>query len=274
MSGISEIVGANVSSVPLAGQTLAEYFANRPRRRRAPHNVLLVFDQFEEVLTVEPLAVAAKRELFDQLGDLLRNWDLESGKTLAENAGKGLSIDFADTDSGDALLAAGTGRGNVFSWRLSAQGEHEARWTTPDLRPARRVRLSPDRGTLATAVGRNILLWDLTSPDPTQESPEFRVLEGHSGDVRALLFRDRGETLIACDEDGQILFWDVAAGRERDRLAPLGDASGAVLRALAQSSDERLLAASGGDATGGHRYIHLRPHAFGADDTSPPGNPE
>ncbi|HBL29666.1 MAG TPA: hypothetical protein DD490_22760, partial [Acidobacteria bacterium] len=57
----------------LAGQSLADYLAHRPRRRTAPPNVLLVFDQFEEVLTVDPLGIEAKKEFFDQLGDLLRN---------------------------------------------------------------------------------------------------------------------------------------------------------------------------------------------------------
>ncbi len=57
----------------LAGQTLAEYAANRPRRRSAPRPRLLILDQFEEILTVDPLAVEAKREFFDQLGQLLRD---------------------------------------------------------------------------------------------------------------------------------------------------------------------------------------------------------
>ncbi len=57
----------------LAGQTLFDYLEARPRRRSAPRNLLLVFDQFEEVLTVDPLAVEAKREFFGQLGRLLRN---------------------------------------------------------------------------------------------------------------------------------------------------------------------------------------------------------
>jgi WD40 repeat protein len=55
------------------GETLAGYFAQRPRRKSAPPNVLLIFDQFEEILTVDPLAVDAKREFFDQLGELLRH---------------------------------------------------------------------------------------------------------------------------------------------------------------------------------------------------------
>ncbi|HYU34516.1 MAG TPA: hypothetical protein VEW48_20385, partial [Thermoanaerobaculia bacterium] len=41
----------------LAQQTLAGYFEQRPRRRSAPQNVVLLFDQFEEILTVDPLAV-------------------------------------------------------------------------------------------------------------------------------------------------------------------------------------------------------------------------
>src|SRR5215210_2835100 len=57
----------------LAGQTLTAYFEKRPRRRSAPPNVLLIFDQFEEILTVDPLAVEAKHDFFDQLGELLRN---------------------------------------------------------------------------------------------------------------------------------------------------------------------------------------------------------
>jgi WD40 repeat protein len=57
----------------LAGQTLAGYFEQRPRRRSASPNVLLIFDQFEEILTVDPLAVTAKHDFFVQLGELLRN---------------------------------------------------------------------------------------------------------------------------------------------------------------------------------------------------------
>jgi tetratricopeptide (TPR) repeat protein len=57
----------------LATQTLREYFEQRPRRRSAPASTMLIFDQFEEVLTVDPLAVSAKQELFNQLGDLLRD---------------------------------------------------------------------------------------------------------------------------------------------------------------------------------------------------------
>jgi WD40 repeat protein len=53
--------------------TLAEYVEGRPRRRSAPQNVVLIFDQFEEILTADPLAFDAKHEFFRQLGDVLQD---------------------------------------------------------------------------------------------------------------------------------------------------------------------------------------------------------
>src|ERR1019366_5298866 len=41
----------------IASMPFAEYMAGRPRRRSAAKNVVLIFDQFEEVLTVDPLAL-------------------------------------------------------------------------------------------------------------------------------------------------------------------------------------------------------------------------
>lgn len=70
-SGVPEILRR--STEELAGQSLTEYVAKRPRRRSSPESLLLIFDQFEEVLTTDPLAIAAKEEFFDQLGELLRN---------------------------------------------------------------------------------------------------------------------------------------------------------------------------------------------------------
>ncbi len=55
------------------GESLAGYFEKRPRRKSAPGNVLLIIDQFEEILTVDPLGAEAKHEFFAQLGELLRN---------------------------------------------------------------------------------------------------------------------------------------------------------------------------------------------------------
>lgn len=53
--------------------TLAEYVATRPRRRLAPKNIVLIFDQFEEILTTDPSSVEPKRRFFYQLGQLLKD---------------------------------------------------------------------------------------------------------------------------------------------------------------------------------------------------------
>ncbi len=57
----------------ISAMTLSEYVAGRPRRRSASPNIVLLFDQFEEILTVDPLALEAKHEFFDQLGKLLQD---------------------------------------------------------------------------------------------------------------------------------------------------------------------------------------------------------
>ena len=60
----------------IAGQPLAQYVAERPRRPGAPSSVVLLFDQFEEIVTLDPLDVDAKQEFFRQLGDTLKNPDV------------------------------------------------------------------------------------------------------------------------------------------------------------------------------------------------------
>lgn len=56
-----------------AGWTLEDYAAARPRKSRPP---LLIFDQFEEILRLDPAGAEAKYGFFDQVGTLLRDSDL------------------------------------------------------------------------------------------------------------------------------------------------------------------------------------------------------
>src|SRR5271165_510101 len=57
----------------ISAMGLSEHIAGRPRRRSASPNIVLIFDQFEEILTVDPLALEAKHEFFDQVGKLLQD---------------------------------------------------------------------------------------------------------------------------------------------------------------------------------------------------------
>jgi len=68
------------SPAALAGMELVAYLESRPRRKaQLGRPVVLVFDQLEEVLTIEPRAVAHKREFFAAVGRALdseRYWAL------------------------------------------------------------------------------------------------------------------------------------------------------------------------------------------------------
>lgn len=56
----------------LRDMTLAEYLAQRPDQDGVPGNEVLVFDQFEEVLSLDPTDEDAKRAFFAQVGEALR----------------------------------------------------------------------------------------------------------------------------------------------------------------------------------------------------------
>ncbi|MDQ3012801.1 MAG: ATP-binding protein [Acidobacteriota bacterium] len=61
----------------LAAMTLAEYLGQRPKAADgldiSADEEVLIFDQFEEVLTLDPVDTAAKQEFFKQVGEALRN---------------------------------------------------------------------------------------------------------------------------------------------------------------------------------------------------------
>jgi WD40 repeat protein len=69
----------------IAHKPLAQYIAERPRRPGAPSSIVLVFDQFEEILTLDPLDADVKREFFRQLGEALKNPDVWALFALRED---------------------------------------------------------------------------------------------------------------------------------------------------------------------------------------------
>lgn len=56
----------------LRDMTLAQYLQQRPDQDGIPSNEVLVFDQFEEVLSLDPTDEDVKREFFAQVGEALR----------------------------------------------------------------------------------------------------------------------------------------------------------------------------------------------------------
>ncbi len=160
----------------VAGQTLPEYFTGRPRRRRAPRSVLLVFDQFEEVLTAEPLAVAAKRAFFDQLGDLLRNPRIWALFALREDY-------LAPLEGGIELAAdGGEARAEItipYARRVPTHFKNRFRIDLLSLGSAREAMVEP-----AAAAGREFpavdrLVRDLATMKVQLPDGSFRAQTGH-----------------------------------------------------------------------------------------------
>jgi len=65
--------GQQTPLAELAGMTLAEYLDRRLAAPDAADTEVLIFDQFEEILTVDPTNRAAKEEFFVQVGAALRD---------------------------------------------------------------------------------------------------------------------------------------------------------------------------------------------------------
>jgi WD40 repeat protein len=57
----------------LASMSLEEYLSAYPRAEDEPDSDVLIFDQFEEIMTVDPVRQAARFEFFSQLGKALHN---------------------------------------------------------------------------------------------------------------------------------------------------------------------------------------------------------
>ncbi len=233
----------------LAGQSLAEYFAGRPRRKRAPRNVLLVFDQFEEVLTVDPLAVTAKRELFDQLGELLRDpriWALFALREdyLAPLEGGGLKL--ATGQDGEA-------RGETavpYARRVPTQLRNRFRIDLLGLAAAREAMVEPARAGGREFPAAAALVRDLATRQVQLPDGSFRAQTGHYVEPVQLQVVCRRLWDAMPPEDRSI------GARDLERFGDVGQALGAYYddsvagvaageRAVREWFDQRLITAGG-----------------------------
>jgi WD40 repeat protein len=97
--------------------------------------------------------------------------------------------------------------------------------------------LSPDNGLVAIGTCENtIYLYHRTSGVLLKE------LKGHSNSIHRLRFSPNGRFLLASDQDGTLVVWDVQTGR---RISSTSDHAGAIL-GLNFNQDESLSAWTGG----------------------------
>ncbi|MCH8290086.1 hypothetical protein IH992_03125 [Candidatus Poribacteria bacterium] len=103
----------------------------------------------------------------------------------------------------------------------------------------RSLSFSPDGAVLASASGKTIWLWDMTTKEQTA------ILEGHTRDVACITFSPNGRLLVSGSGDGTVRVWDVATKQAIAQLEGHTD----WVTSVSFSPDGRLLASASEDST-------------------------
>ena len=88
--------------------------------------------------------------------------------------------------------------------------------------------LSPDGQRIAAAENTEVRVWDAADPSRVQ------ILTGHESAVAALGFHPRGGILAGTDDQGRVLFWDLASGT---KMSDLSFSPGGSVQGVAFSPD-------------------------------------
>ncbi len=201
-----------------------------------------------------PLAVAFSPDgklLATETGDFFTLWDVDTGKESGRISPEERN-EACGYLRGQMNSAAFSPDGRTLAW--AAEHSELALWQLPPGQRHRKlpqggvksVAFSPDGKYLASAGGSplpgkrecSLHLWDVATGESVCK------FEG-AGGVRVVAFAPDGKTLAGARKDGDVLLWDVATGRLRQRYE---GHTGAV-RALAFSPDGRMVASGGMDAT-------------------------
>jgi WD40 repeat protein len=180
---------------PLANMRLAEYLAQWPRPVAGRDIEVLIFDQFEEVLILNPADIAAKADFFRQLGEALedpRRWALFAMREdyvaaldpyvlpVPSRFANTCRLDLLNPDMARLAIQEPARRAGVtFEDDAAAQ-------LVDDLR---RVRVQQPDGTMAAQLGPHVepmqlqvvchRLWQAARPDPLHiTAADIAALEG------------------------------------------------------------------------------------------------
>lgn len=180
--------------------------------------------------------------------DVIRVWDVASGKEVQQLKGQHRPGTLAFAPDGATLASASMDAGSDYTvrlWKL-ATGEEIWRkvtrpWTAFDLK------FSPDGRTLVLVGGLpgqlnttgEVRLWDAAT------GKELRHCEGHRERVDCVAFSPNGRMLATGSADNTVRLWEVVTGRERQCFQ--GHQS--WISAVSFSPDGRLLVSSSDDIT-------------------------
>jgi WD40 repeat protein len=151
-----------------------------------------------------PLVMPLDPNGADDNGPQVRLWNRSNGaviRDLREGDAEWESIAFAPTGH---TLAAGTGEKLIYLWdALRGVKTGELSYGDSNTDPIIDLEYSPDGQTLVSARGATLTFWNLATQNIT-------ATINHEGQLFDLKFSPDGTEIMAGDERGYVVFWDVA----------------------------------------------------------------
>lgn len=148
-------------------------------------------------------------------------WNVETGKREKALRGHTDSIRSVTFSADGEFIASSGGDKTARVWRLSSgeqlktfetstpilttQSEKPFRWRLPVIA----VAFSADGKTLATATGRSVHLWGISTGN------NFGTLEGHRRYVTSICYFPDGRSLASGSLDNTIRIWSISSGTSR-----------------------------------------------------------
>jgi WD40 repeat protein len=222
----------------LAGLTLAEYLHQRTSQADRASGIVLIFDQFEEILTIDPANQAAKVGFFRQVGEALRDRHYWALFALREDYLAGL----------DPYLRPIPTRFST-NFRLDLLGVEAARVAIQ--RPSRRKQVDFTDAAVAKLVNdlRNIRVQRPdgsidNQPGPYVEPVQLQVVCYRLWEQLARRSRLAATNIVAITEEDLELVGDVnsaLAGYYAERVQLIASTTGVSERQIRDWVDQKLI---------------------------------
>ncbi len=179
----------------------------------------------------------------------IKQWKMPQGELLATGYDQNGSIyAIACAPLGQYIASAG-GDGQVILWQIGT--ENQINTLVGNISSVQSLAISPDGKIVAAGcINGQIFLWQIEANQRGQIKP-FRILKGHHGPIKALIFDaslEKTSFLFSGGSDGIIYLWHFDNTQPLAELKQLNDQETKPISSLILSSDGKYLVA--GDISG------------------------